>query len=218
MSKQFKIVILVVFLVLLCDQALKIYVKTHFYQYEEYAVASWFKIHFTENPGMAFGFEFGGVWGKLALSLLRIGAAIFGVYYLRAIIKKKMHPGYVASVSFIFAGAVGNILDSMFYGLCFSENVFGPAVFNPQEGGYGGFLHGKVVDMLYFPLIEGNFPSWFPFYGGEDFVFFRPVFNLADASITTGVMLVLLFQKKFLPDSGKEKEGGVQGVLEKSEE
>jgi signal peptidase II len=197
MSKRLKIALLVIVGVLLADQLIKIYIKTHFVLGEEHAFFSWFKIHFTENPGMAFGLEFGGFLGKLLLSVFRICAALFGIYYLRQIILKKYHTGYVAAIAFIFAGAVGNIIDSMFYGIFFNESYAEPARFLPPEGGYAGFLHGKVVDMFYFPLIEGNFPSWLPIWGGEDFMFFRPIFNLADASISTGVIIILLFQKKF---------------------
>jgi len=197
MSKNLKIALAVILGVLVADQFIKIYVKTHFYLGEEYTVFSWFKIHFTENAGMAFGYEFGGTWGKLLLSLFRIAAAAFGVWYLRDIIKKKMHPGYVAAIGFIFAGAVGNIIDSMFYGLWFTDSAMGPSLFMPAEGGYERFLHGRVVDMFYFPIAEGKFPDWFPFWGNEHFIFFRPVFNLADAAITTGVLMILIWQKKF---------------------
>lgn len=210
MSKQLKIALFVIFGVLLADQIIKIYIKTHFYLGEEHSFFSWCKIHFTENPGMAFGFEFGGVWGKLLLSLFRIGAAAFGVYYLRQIIKKKMHAGYVASIGLIFAGAVGNIIDSMFYGICFSDSAMGISTFMPAEGGYAGFLHGQVVDMFYFPIMEGNFPDWVPFWGGEYFIFFRPVFNLADASISAGVISILLFQKRFFLPEATPKETPAQ--------
>ncbi len=206
MSKHFKIAFFVIVGVLLADQLIKIYVKTHFYLGEEHTFFSWFKIHFTENPGMAFGYEFGGAWGKLLLSLFRIGAAVFGVYYLRKIIKSKMHLGYIASICFIFAGAVGNIIDSMFYGLCFTDSNMGPALFMPGDGGYASFLHGHVVDMFYFPIMQGNFYDWIPFWGGEHFVFFRPVFNLADFSISTGVVAILLFQKRFFKESKPEND------------
>jgi signal peptidase II len=209
MSKRLKIALFVITGVLLADQVIKIYIKTHFYLGEEHTFFPWFKIHFTENPGMAFGFEFGGIWGKLLLSLFRIGAAAFGVYYLRQIIKKKMHPGYVASIGLIFAGAVGNIIDSMFYGLVFSDSMMGPSVFMPEGGGYAGFLHGHVVDMFYFPIMQGTFPDWLPVWGGEYFVFFRPVFNLADASISAGVISILLFQKRFFYESHKIHETDV---------
>lgn len=204
MSRQLKIALAVIFGVLVADQVIKIYVKTHFYLGEEYTILPWFRIHFTENAGMAFGYEFGGTWGKLLLSLFRIGAAVFGVWYLRDIIRKKMHPGYIAAIGFIFAGAVGNIIDSMFYGVCFTDSAMGPALFMPAEGGYESFLHGRVVDMFYFPLAEGKFPGWVPFWGNEHFIFFRPVFNLADAAITTGVLIILLFQKKFFKPEVKE--------------
>jgi signal peptidase II len=197
MSKQLKIALIVIFGVLLADQILKIYVKTHFVLGDEYSVFSWFKLHFTENPGMAFGIEFGGAFGKVLLSVFRICAAIFGIYYLRQIIDKKFHPGYVASIAFIFAGAVGNILDSMFYGMFFNESFMEPAKFLPAEGGYASFLQGRVVDMLYFPIVEGRFPTWLPIWGEEDFMFFRPICNLADGAISTGVVIILLFQKKF---------------------
>lgn len=187
-----------VLLVLLIDQAIKIYVKTHFMLGEEHNIAgNWFIIHFTENPGMAFGMEFGGDYGKITLSVFRILAAIFGVYYIGRIIKTKQHIGYVLCVALIFAGAVGNIIDSMLYGLLFSNSDFQLAGFMPAEGGYAGFLHGHVVDMFYFPLIDGTFPKWFPVWGGEPFQFFRPVFNFADASISMGVILILIFQKRF---------------------
>lgn len=205
MQKRLSIALLVIFGVLLIDQFIKIYVKTHFILGEEYSVASWFKIHFTENPGMAFGMEFGGTFGKLMLSLFRIGAAIFGIYYIRKIIKEKYHAGYIAAIAFIFAGAVGNIIDSMFYGIFFSESFTELARFMPSEGGYAGFLHGKVVDMFYFPLMEGTFPDWLPIWGGEYFIFFRPVFNFADASITTGVLMILIWQKRFFNIARAEK-------------
>lgn len=202
MSKRLKIALFVIIGILLADQLIKIYIKTHFVLGQEYVFFPWFRIHFTENPGMAFGMEFGGFWGKLILSVFRICAAIFGIYYLRQIIIKKYHTGYVVAIAFVFAGAVGNILDSMFYGMFFNESYgIEPARFLPAEGGYAGFLHGRVVDMFYFPLAEGFFPSWVPIWGGEDFMFFRPIFNLADASISTGVILILLFQKRFFKEN-----------------
>jgi signal peptidase II len=195
--------LLIVFLVLLIDQAVKIWVKTHMYLGQEFRVFDhWFLIHFTENNGMAFGLEFGGSFGKLFLSLFRI-ILVGGIgWYLHHLVKTKAHPGMITCFALIFAGAIGNIIDSAFYGLIFSDSEMGLAKLFPPEGGYGTFLHGKVVDMLYFPLIEGHFPQWFPIWGGEDFLFFRPIFNIADSSISIGVIALLIFQSKFHP---KEK-------------
>ncbi len=159
---------------------------------------NWFIIHFTENEGMAFGMKLGGASGKLILSIFRILAVILIGIYLYRLVRTGSHPGLIICISLIFAGAFGNIIDSAFYGLLFSESSYHQvASFLPEGGGYTSFLHGKVVDMFYFPLIEGSLPSWVPFWGGNDFVFFRPVFNLADSSITVGVFILILFQKRF---------------------
>jgi len=190
--------LIVVFSVLCIDQILKIWVKTHFQLGEEINVLGhWFIIHFTENYGMAFGMEFGGGWGKIILTVFRIIACCIIGWYIYYLSKKKAHQGLIISVAFILAGAFGNIIDSVLYGKLFSDSMFHIASFLPAEGGYASLWHGKVVDMLYFPLIEGHFPQWFPFWKGEEFLFFRPVFNIADSSITIGVTLILLFQKKF---------------------
>lgn len=196
--------LLIVTLVLLIDQLIKIYVKTHFYLGEEIHVAGdWFILHFTENNGMAYGMEFGGQFGKLFLSTFRI-IAVGGIgWYLWSIAKKKEDSLYVICMALIFAGALGNIIDSAFYGMLFSDSGYEIARFMPEEGGYSSFLHGKVVDMFYFPVVEGHFPSWFPFWGTEEFVFFRPVFNFADASICIGVAMIILYQKRFF---GKKPE------------
>ena len=165
---------------------------------QEYSIlGNWFIIHFTENEGMAFGFSFGGETGKLFLSIFRIAAVIGIVWYLYSIIKKKAPQGFIISVSLIFAGALGNIIDSAFYGIIFNDSTYQLATFLPEGGGYSRFLHGKVVDMFYFPVIEGYFPDWFPFWSSEHFIFFRPVFNIADSVITIGVSLIIIFQKKF---------------------
>lgn len=201
---------IVVFLVLFIDQALKIWVKTHMEYGEEiqFLGVDWALIHFVENNGMAFGLQLGGNYGKLILSLFRIVAVGFLVYYIQILIKEKAKFGLLLSFGLILAGAVGNILDSAFYGLIFSESSYhgGIAQLFPPEGGYGSFLHGKVVDMLYFPLIEGNFPDWFPIWGGEHFMFFKPVFNIADAAISAGVINILLFQRSFFSGSDKKNE------------
>lgn len=168
---------------------------------EHHIAGHWFIIHFVENPGMAFGLEFGGGFGKLALSLFRIIAVIAIGYYLVSIIKQKANTAFIVALSLIFAGAIGNIIDSVFYGVIFSSSDFQLAQFMPADGGYGTLLHGKVVDMFYFPIIRGYYPQWFPFFGGESFEFFRPVFNLADSAITVGVTLFILFQKSIFKHS-----------------
>lgn len=196
--------LLIIFLVLFIDQFIKIYVKTHFFLGEEIHVAGdWFILHFTENNGMAYGIEFGGEFGKLFLSVFRI-LAVGGIgWYMWSLTKKNEDKFFIICIALIFAGALGNILDSAFYGLLFSDSGYEVARFLPQEGGYATFLHGRVVDMFYFPVIEGHFPDWFPIWGGEDFIFFRPVFNFADAAISMGVFLIILNQKRFF---GKKKE------------
>ncbi|HMP92492.1 MAG TPA: lipoprotein signal peptidase [Phnomibacter sp.] len=190
-------------LVLLIDQVFKFYIKTRFYLGEEVPVlGNWFKLHFIENEGMAWGWKFGesGSWGKLALTIFRLVAVVFGVFYIRQIIAQKQHRGFITCVALIFAGAVGNLIDSLFYGMIFEKSdpfTQNLAKVFPEGGGYAGFLHGKVVDMLYFPLVEGRFPNWLPVWGGEDFIFFSPVFNVADASISIGLIAILVFQKRF---------------------
>lgn len=175
----------------------------------------WARIHFVENPGMAFGIEFGGGYGKLALSLFRIIAVVFLIYYIRQLILAKAPFGLLVSFALILAGAFGNIIDSAFYGLIFSESTYHGAtsVLFPPEGGYAGFLHGRVVDMFYFPIYEGVLPQWFPLWGGQEVLFFRPVFNIADTSITTGVLSILVFQRSFFSNK-KEEEVQAQPILE----
>lgn len=200
-------VFLVIFLIVVADQILKIYVKTHFQAGESHHVlGNWFKLYFIENEGMAYGWKFGGDSGKMILTLFRLAAVIFGVFYLQKIVQKNYHPGFVICACLIFAGALGNLIDSMFYGLVFTESsVITENVSRITNHGYAGFLHGKVVDMLYFPIIrDATFPKWIPIWGGESFEFFRPIFNLADASISTGVIAILVFQKKFFKVDNKQ--------------
>lgn len=194
MSKLQKSVLIVV-VVLLIDQILKIWIKTHLFLGQEFSViGNWFLIHFVENPGMAFGFEFGGDYGKIFLSLFRIVAVIGIGWYLLKLVKRDDIPmGFIACVSLILAGAMGNIIDSAFYGLIFNDSYGQVATLFPDGGGYASFLHGKVVDMFYFPLISGRYPDWMPVVGGNEFQFFRPVFNIADSAITVGIFSVILF-------------------------
>ncbi len=200
-------VFLIICLIVIADQALKIYVKTHFHAGESHAViGNWFRLYFIENEGMAYGWKFGGEWGKLLLTLFRLAAVIFGIFYLRKIIKQKYHPGFIVCAALIFSGALGNLIDSMFYGLIFEDSsmfTYNVAKIFPPHG-YAGFLHGKVVDMLYFPIIQNaHFPQWMPFWGGEDFEFFRPIFNLSDAAISVGIITILIFQKRFFKSHSK---------------
>jgi signal peptidase II len=193
--------ILLITLILFADQFLKIWVKTHMQIGDEIHIfGNRGMLHFIENNGMAFGMEIGGRPGKFILSVFRI-IAIFGIgWFLSSLISRKAPLGLILAVSAIMAGAIGNIIDSALYGIIFNESFDQPAVLFPAEGGYSSFLHGRVVDMFYFPLINTHWPGWFPFKAGESFVFFRPVFNLADSAITCGVISIVLFQKKMFRD------------------
>lgn len=207
MSKLTKSLI-IVFLVLFVDQLVKILVKTNMFLGEEYLVAGhWFRIHFVENNGMAFGIEFAGNYGKIFLSVFRI-VAVTGIgWYLLKLVKRDDVPmGFVACVALIFAGAIGNIIDSAFYGLIFNESYGQVAQLFPAGGGYSSFLHGKVVDMLYFPMLSGRYPDWFPLWGGQEFLFFRPVFNIADSSITVGILSIMLFYRRLFSRLDQKEE------------
>ena len=192
--------IILILLILIADQVLKTWIKTNMFIGQEFhIIKNFFIIHFTENNGMAFGMEFGGEAGKLALSLFRIlavGGIGYGLHYL---IKHKYHRGFILCVAMIFAGALGNIIDSVFYGVIY---------------GYEKLFHGRVVDMFYFPILRGNFPDWFPVWSGEEFIFFRPVFNIADAAISVGVFIILLNQKVYFKEEIKEVPSPNSEVIE----
>ncbi len=196
---SFKKSFLLIVLILIADQISKLYIKTHFELGEGVPVFGWFKILFVENEGMAWGAKIPGAYGKLFLTVFRLVAIVAIGYWLLDLIKKQAPKIAVVAVSLIFAGAFGNIIDSVFYGLIFSDSYHQVATFLPAEGGYETLFHGKVVDMLYFPLFEGYLPEWIPFFGGKYFSFFDPVFNLADTAISVGVGLLLVFNKKAFP-------------------
>jgi signal peptidase II len=198
-----KKVIALILIILFIDQAIKFYIKLNFFIGEEHMmVGNWARLHFIENEGMAWGLKFGGDFGKIILTLFRLAAVVWGSFLIKGFIQKKYHSGFIVCAALIYAGAVGNLIDSLFYGMIFDQSVpytTQVATFLPNTGGYASFLHGKVVDMFYFPIIrDAHFPSWFPIWAGEEFEFFRPVFNFADASISTGVITLFLFQGKFL--------------------
>ena len=218
--------VIIIILILLIDQISKIYIKTHFVLSEEIKVfgLDWFRIHFLENNGMAWGKEFGGRSGKLFLTLFRL-VAITGIgYWLYGAVKNNSHKILIVAISFIFAGALGNIIDSIFYGIFFDDSFRKVATFLPHEGGYDSLFHGKVVDMLYFPMVDTmlpdwlpsmsfNIPDWLPLIGGNNysffvnrhFTFFDPVFNVADSAISAGVAILIVFNKRVFPHQKKEK-------------
>lgn len=192
-------VVLIILLIIIADQAVKVWIKTDYpFGRVMYVLGlEWFQLYFIENEGMAWGWKLGGEWGKMILTLFRLAAVIFGTWYIGRIIKQKYHRGFIFCAALIYAGALGNLIDSMFYGLIFSETTYSTVATMFPDEGYAGFLHGHVVDMLYFPIIDSQFPQWVPFVGGNDFIFFSPVFNIADASISVGVITLLIFQNRF---------------------
>ena len=201
-------VVFIILLIIIADQALKIWIKTTYPTgHVADVIGSKFQLYFVENSGMAWGWKFGNEIGKIVLTLFRLGAVIFGTWYLGRIVKANYHKGFIICAALIYAGALGNLLDSMFYGMIFNKGMhYDPAIkdFIGYSGvasfsfpGYSSFLHGSVVDMLYFPLVRSTFPQWFPVIGGKEFEFFSPIFNIADASISVGVITLLLFQKRF---------------------
>ena len=203
-SKKAYIAIAVILLILLTDQVIKIWVKTHLALSEDIKITPWFYIRFIENKGMAMGIE---VFGKMFLTVFRVIASIAIAYYIYLLIRYNFKLSYIIVVSMIFAGAMGNIIDSVFYGVIFSESTpMHIAVLFPSDGGYSSLLHGDVVDMFYFPLFNFNWPAWMPWIGGSNFEFFRYIFNLADASISVGIVVLLLFFRKTLSLSFEKQE------------
>lgn len=188
--------------ILIIDQASKIYIKTNFYYHEMVPIfgLDWAYLHFVENNGAAFGLSLGGEWGKLALTTFRIITVSVLAYFINMLMKRNENTGMIMALSLVFAGAIGNIIDSVFYGVIFSESGYTPAgvaQFMPPDGGYSSLFHGKVVDMLYFPMIDTHWPEWVPVLGGDSFQFFRPVFNVADSSIFVGMVILLIFYRDF---------------------
>lgn len=191
--------ILIIFSVLIIDQIIKIWVKTNMFWHESIRITDWFFIYFTENNGMAFGME---IIGKLFLTSFRIIAVALIIWYLIKIVKQNLKTGYIVCISLILAGAIGNIIDCVFYGVLFSESTHSSlATFVPIGEGYSEWFYGKVVDMFYFPIIDTNWPEWMPFVGGEHFIFFSPIFNFADAAISCGIIALILFYSKYLNDN-----------------
>lgn len=191
--------ILIIFSVLIIDQIIKIWVKTNMFWHESIRITDWFFIYFTENNGMAFGME---IIGKLFLTSFRIIAVALIIWYLIKIVEQNLKTGYIVCISLILAGAIGNIIDCVFYGVLFSESTHSSlATFVPIGEGYSEWFYGKVVDMFYFPIIDTNWPEWMPFVGGEHFIFFSPIFNFADAAISCGIIALILFYSKYLNDN-----------------
>lgn len=197
---------IIILTVIIADQVLKIWVKTNFYLFEAYDIFSWFKLDFVENPGMAFGIELGS---KLFLTLFRIVASVVFIWFLYKIRNNSAYrKGFIVCLSLITAGAIGNVIDCMFYGLIFNESTpYSIATLFPEGGGYATFLHGKVVDMFYFPIASWTWPEWMPFCGGEHAEFFRPVFNLADSAISVGILVLLVFSRRYLSALHAEPDG-----------
>jgi signal peptidase II len=203
--KRSYLVTLLILVVLLIDQASKFYIKLNFEYNQDVPIfgSSWARLHFVENEGMAFGITFGWDYGKLALSLFRILLVAGLIWYMRTLMKAGAPFSLLASIGLITAGALGNIIDSAFYGMIFSESPYHGGVAtlaNLENPAYGSFLHGKVVDMLYFPIKYFDVPEWVPVWGGENMLFFSPIFNVADTAITCGVLSILIFQRSFFKE------------------
>lgn len=219
--KKGRLLIVIILAILILDQVLKFYIKLNFeLNTTRHMAGNWFQLFFVENPGMAYGWKFGGTWGKMALTIFRLLAVIAGTIYLMRVIKKEQTTGFLVCAALIYAGAMGNLIDSCFYGLIFDKGM----VYNATSGeylhyaglaklssdGYSSFLHGNVVDMLYFPVIRTTFPDWVPVWGGRPFEFFQPIFNIADASISMGVITLMLFQNRFIPQKKEDTASAIE--------
>ncbi|NJY61297.1 lipoprotein signal peptidase [Salinimicrobium sp. CDJ15-81-2] len=202
----------IIVVILIIDQVSKFYIKTNFMLGDEIRVFDWFRILFVENKGMAWGAQIPGEYGKLLLTTFRLIAVPFIGYWLWDSIRKNGSKILITAIALIFAGAVGNIIDSVFYGVIFDHSYNQVAEFLPEGGGYAPLLYGHVVDMLYFPLWSGYLPEWIPFWGGDYFTFFEPVFNIADSAITVGFFLLIIFNKKVFPQEEKEKKHSKKAV------
>lgn len=216
-------VVFIILLIIVADQGLKIWIKSTHAEGEVLRVFgfNWFRIHFIENSGMAWGWKFGNETGKMLLTLLRLAAVIFGTWYLGKLVKQHYSKGFIICAALIYAGALGNLIDSMFYGMIFDKGLHYDPVLHEYiryEGvaalnghGYSSFLHGSVVDMIYLPFFDTTFPSWVPLIGGTKFDFFGPIFNIADASISVGVITLFIFQKRFFKRKKEEEEAQAGG-------
>jgi signal peptidase II len=210
--------IFIILLIIIADQGLKIWIKTHYPigHVKDLLGFHWAQLYFIENEGMAWGWKWGGEWGKMLLTLFRLAAVIFGTWYLVKIVKQHYSRGFIICASLIYAGALGNLIDSMFYGMIFDKGMsynhavndymsYSGVAHLTSHGGYQSFLHGSVVDMLYFPMVHSSFPNWVPIVGGKEFEFFSPIFNIADASISIGVITLLIFQKRLVRRKHEEE-------------
>jgi len=206
-KKQYLLIFTLIGVILIIDQLVKIMVKTHMHLGEEIPIiGNWAILHFTENEGFAFGMQIGGNIGKVILSLFRIIASGAIIWYLLRLIKKGIRTSLAVAIALIFVGAVGNVIDSCFYGLIFNESYYNVAQLFPPEGGYAPFLQGRVVDMFYFPIINSTWPDWMPIWGGRHFIFFSAIFNVADAAITIGTFWLIIDLTFFAPKKKEDEE------------